>query len=413
MICFLCLILSSASFAQWDTVNIPNINYFNSSYFINDDLGFLLLEGAKVERTDDAGMTWDSIGTSYIYTWLNSAHFINENVGYIGGGAAFTFPPSSVGDLILKTTDGGLSFDSIYGTYASGDITAIDFADEDHGIFMSSYISFKTDDGGLTLDTLFDFTNTLSYGKDVAYPSLNSAYVGGFQSNTGPNINDLYIYKSINQGEDWNLIVIDTGRSNNTHMDFIDDDTGFLIVQGGRFYKTIDGGVSWTKQVIDTRLTFSEISFVNANLGFLVAYQNDTSYLYSTMDGGDSWQYEQIDTAFSVTSLSITDNYIYVGGFNKLYKRSIDSFTVGISSRLSDYQFELFPNPSSSVLNITSSYKGQSSYCIRDYLGRTILKNNLASGTSAIDISSIEAGVYTISISSKNIFTGSSKFIVK
>lgn len=413
MLSLLALFLYFESSGQWAELNIPNLSYFNNTYFVNDSLGFILEPGGKMHRTADSGMTWDSIGTSYIYSWLNVGHFIDDETGYLGGGANFPFPPSSISDLILKTTDGGMSFDSIYGNFTGSDVVSIDFADENHGIFLTSYASHKTDDGGQTIDSLgLPFTNTISGSKDISYPDVNHAYALAYQNN-GPNASDLYIYKSTNQGDDWNLIVIDTVPSQYTRFDFIDANKGFLIADGGRFFKTTDGANTWTKQNIDPNMIFTKIDFVNEQLGFILAAKNDTSYLYSTMDGGTSWQIEQIDTNFSAFSMSLTDSYIYASDNNRLFKRSIDSFTVGINSIIDIHSFDVYPNPSAEYIQLSHSFEQASSYSILDFVGREVLSGEIRASFDSIDISRLSSGAYTLSISSNNLVLGTSRFVVK
>lgn len=392
-----------ANFAQWTEIAIP-LNYFYGSNFINDNTGFLLTGSGYLERTSDGGTTWDSIGTPYEYSWLNTSHFLDNNLGFIGGGANFPFPPSSISDLILKTTDGGMSFDSIYGSLSSSDIQAIDFADNNHGMFLGPFYSFKTSDGGSTIDSLFipNSNNTTMFGSDIAYVDLQNAFALTHQYlSSGPLAFARFIYVSHDEGETWTQLFVDSVANPTSQIQFLNPQIGFLA-GGQQLLKTNDGGSSWQTLLTTPNLGIQQVHFVNSNTGFLSAQYADTSYLYSTLDGGINWQLELIDTNFQATSLSITANYLYASDFRKLYKRAIDSISVGISTLGNTPSLQLYPNPSSGIVQFNFDYTIETNYQIINDLGQVLQEGRVKEENTELDLAIFASGIYTLVVSDKN-----------
>ncbi len=392
--------LQMTAFSQWTEVNTPPLSYFHDSYFINDSIAFILGPNSILYKTEDSGQAWDSIGTPYIYSWLNTAHFIDDQTGFVGGGANFPFPPSSISDLILKTNDGGLTWDSIYGTQSGSDIIDIDFADLDNGMFVSSYVSYKTSDGGVTIDTLgLNFNNTLNYGREIEFPDLDHAYAISYQNNTGPNANDLFILKSTNQGDDWQVIVLENTPSYSTKIDFVSGDTGFMIAQGSRFFSTTDGANNWTKLQLDTSLTFTDVQFVDEQLGFLCAFKDSTSYLYTTQNGGANWVIEEIDSNVRVNFIHIGDDYIYANNNKHIFKRSIASFQVGIKEVNALHALHIHPNPCSDKLTFewTSGHQNHT-LNLTNNLGQVVRTQAVEAGNNKLNLHGLASGIYTLSI---------------
>ena len=400
--------------AQWTEIPCP-INYLYGSHFINDDTGFLLTGRGYVERTSDGGMTWDSIGTPYFYSWLNAASFLNDSVGYLCGGANFPFPPNSISDLILKTTDGGLSFDSIFGTFTGSDIQAISFADENHGMFLGAFNSYKTDDGGQSIDTLHLPNNSSStmFGSAVAYVDLQHAYALTNQYiSSNPLTYARYFSFSADQGNNWTQSYVDTVSYPRGGLQFLNPQVGFMASDNS-LLKTSDGGQNW-QAILNTSMSgLQAIHFVNEQTGFITALYGDTSYLYTTLDGGNNWQIEQIDTNFQASHLSITANYIYVSDFGRLFKKAIDSISVGLRPNIALSEIKVYPNPSVGPIHIDVSQEQGLKYELVNHLGQIVQTGRLEEHNSALDLSFLPRGIYTLSIADQYKPLGFSRIVLK
>ena len=101
-------------------------------------------------RTEDAGESWQRSEEPFNDIWWTGVTFINEDVAWAVGGR-----PNGAGnqrsDLILKSTDGGVTWETKLDEeidYKLG-LRAIDFADEMNGLAVGTYGKvLRTTDGG-------------------------------------------------------------------------------------------------------------------------------------------------------------------------------------------------------------------------------------------------------------------------
>ena len=82
-----------------------------------------------------------------------------------------------------------------------------------------------------------------------------------------------------------------SGTTANLHkVFFVNPQTGWAAGDSSLVLRTTDGGVHWTRAVIDTSVSKSEaLWFQDANLGWVA----DSNGLYKTTDGGVHWQFLQ------------------------------------------------------------------------------------------------------------------------
>lgn len=71
-------------------------------------------------------------------------------------------------------------------------------------------------------------------------------------------------------------------------IDFVNNQTGWMIADSGIIVKTTNGGINWIEQVVDTEKQLYSIEFINSSTGF-VAKQYD-SVVYKTINSGVNWQ---------------------------------------------------------------------------------------------------------------------------
>jgi len=121
-------------------------------HFVNENKGYVTGMYGAVLRTNDGGITYDSLNVGNYD--LFSLYFINENLGFVGGADGALF----------KTTDGGNSWNKLdIGT--QGYIYNIYFADNFNGIITGSKGTLKrTTDGG---NTWYNIPNTIITGSEL------------------------------------------------------------------------------------------------------------------------------------------------------------------------------------------------------------------------------------------------------
>ena len=96
----------------------------------------------------DNGLTWK---TSIFENFISSIHFVNENIGFVGGAGE-----------IFKTTDGGDNWQSVETFTTQSSIHDFHFINEEEGFAVNGEQIFKTNDGGQTWN--------LEYCKNIHLP---------------------------------------------------------------------------------------------------------------------------------------------------------------------------------------------------------------------------------------------------
>lgn len=128
------------SYQWYDWDSFPE---WNSLYFLNENHGWaaggLIFEEGQILVTEDGGTTWEHQECHSPYM-LSTIKFSDENNGF------------AVGDFgtILKTNNGGKSWDNLSQNILSDQINSIFFTDEYNGWAVAAYNIWTTNDGGQT-----------------------------------------------------------------------------------------------------------------------------------------------------------------------------------------------------------------------------------------------------------------------
>ncbi|MBL4707759.1 MAG: hypothetical protein JKY48_04890 [Flavobacteriales bacterium] len=155
-------------------------------------------EPAFIVKSTDRGTTWTYIDMSLYAKALVEVHFISQDTGFVAGRAN----PFADGGVILYTTDGGISWTSVYKTMRNLD-----------------YVwKIQSPDG------------------QNYFASVSSV----------PNSGNTTFLKSTDSGLSWVQGIVDTAWYDIQMIGFIDSLKGWT---GGanQLFETFDGGTSWNK----------------------------------------------------------------------------------------------------------------------------------------------------------------------
>ena len=173
---------------------------------------------------------------------------------------------------------------------------------------------WKSTDGGITWKSIFDDQPTSSIGAIAVAPSdANVIYVGSGEANIRGNVMaGNGIYKSTNAGKDWSHVWKQPGQIGKMIVHPTNPEIAYAAVLGNAFapnpergiYRTSDGGKTW-KQALkkDGDTGAIDVCFDPANPRILFAALWQTrrrpwnytsggpgSGLYRSEDGGDTWK---------------------------------------------------------------------------------------------------------------------------
>jgi photosystem II stability/assembly factor-like uncharacterized protein len=217
----------------------------------------------KVLETTDAGMSWNLVDVGSDQALYN-IDFATDSVGWIVGQEA----------TILRTSDGGKSWES-----QAGDI------------YMTSDCLEDPEDEECALAPLFavsaiDANNAIAIGDRSTVVKTSDGGKTWDVSTLTPEGQDELDLNSLLAFED--PVLYD--------VEFFDAQTGFVVGEFGKIYKTTDGGAHWNEKqatlvgddyfdVLDLP-TFFDIEFLNRDLGYVVGLD---ARVARTTDGGETW----------------------------------------------------------------------------------------------------------------------------
>jgi photosystem II stability/assembly factor-like uncharacterized protein len=181
-------------------------------YFLNETVGWVLEsdgDNANLLRTLDGGMTWNStfISNDFATDQQCKIQFFDSNNGYI-----------TVGNELLQTDDGGISFSNLTSGF---EVTDFDFLDET--------------------------TGWIKNGTLACCP------------------NNIEIYRTTNGGNDWEFTTSFSLDASMYRMAFFDENVGWMVGRETQIYYTIDGGFTWGKHFLQESIDLTSISIVDRN----------------------------------------------------------------------------------------------------------------------------------------------------
>jgi len=96
------------------------------------------------------------------------------------------------------------------------------------------------------------------------------------------------VFKTIDGGLNWiGYRIGDTLKLSSNY--FIDQNTGWVVGQGGRIAKSTNGGLNWTIQTSGVTTWLNDVRFANAQTGYIAGSYDPARVLLKTTNGGTNW----------------------------------------------------------------------------------------------------------------------------
>lgn len=247
------LLVSATVFSQtgWTvTRKILTDKDLNTVYFSSSERGWMGGDQGLLNTTKDGGKTWvkQSLGTTDA---VNDIYFRGSDKGYV-----------LAGDRVYASTDGG-------NTWREERV----FKEGEFGQAVPEFYSLR-------------FANKKK-GWIVGSISENEAVV------------DSLVLQTTDGGESWQRVTVPT-KAELIHVDFVNEDRGWIVGYEGTILSTQDGGVTWRLQTTNTKFTIFHVDFKNDELGWAVG---EKGLILRTEDGGRIW--ETINSNITKTLLSV------------------------------------------------------------------------------------------------------------
>ena len=241
--------------------------------FYNSQIGYACGYGGTIFYTSDGGENWYRYGEG-ITNNLQDVDFIDKNdgwtVGYYG--------------TILHTNNGGNDWekqilpeecDSIY-------IRGVDFIDNETGWVAGAGYILKTENGGKDwfVQLKIELSEPTGCIRDIKFLNENIGFAVGQESIDGPGFH----YQTSDGGINWQRADHGDLPFPLDEIYFVDNDYGWIC---GKYtlLSTQDGGQNWTREYCDVFLRC--IQFTDHEHGWMSAI--DEGAFYRTEDGGKTW----------------------------------------------------------------------------------------------------------------------------
>jgi len=249
---------------------------------------------------------------------LISVYFTSANTGWVAGDDGY----------LASTNDGGKTW-SQKRIETQDSINEIYFRNQDNGYLVAGRKMFKTTDAGRSwkefrplnnynnLNGTPDFLSVRFIGKKEGF-IIGSLFkvVGGKEM-----ITDSLVLKTTDGGETWSRLSIPY-KKEIIHLDFVNDDYGWMVGDGGLILATTDGGQNWELQKSGTDQPLYNIDFRDKNEGYAVGKRGT---ILRTENGGKIW--EKVKTGFPETFLRVDfadDKNGWIVGYKGTILRSSD-----------------------------------------------------------------------------------------
>ncbi len=212
---------------DWSTFTVPGFSStksYRDFFFLNETTAYLLGVGGMVTKTTDGGLTWNSLADN-----INPAHSLfctywkSELNGYAGSGSG----------LLYITTNGGTAWSSIT-VGGSANIRDIWFRDANNGVLVkeNGEIWYTLTGGNTPGDWIAATESAISQVTSVMCDHNGVFWACGYSNETGQLGNSWSLMKSLDLGATWTQETFPALTFNATRFSSISAGGGKIVAVG-------------------------------------------------------------------------------------------------------------------------------------------------------------------------------------
>ncbi len=354
----------------WTILNSNTEKHLYDIEFINSLTGFACGEDI-ILRTTDGGIHWDSVGSGNGQPL--KAVMLEGDRGYVAG--SFT---------LLKTSNSGASWRGVGNLPATGYWCDVNVAGED--VFLCGGGSIFKYHGAID-QWVAQYSDYRSIERIAAFNS-DTAFACGSEG---------MMYSTVDGGEQW---LMETMPSSVHLKDilFSTREIGFSC-GGGDILKTENGGRSWQLIYSLPSVQFNSLSQCGE---VLRAFGND-GIIRASSDEGASWEVSVSGTANALHRSCIVNSRVFVAGDNGTILCSDDLTSIENNASLPKGYWlgQNYPNPFNPTTKIDFSLPeyGKVKISVYDVSGKEVkvlIDDNQSAGNHSIEFSGnkLSSGIY-------------------
>jgi len=400
-------------YSQWYQQNSGTTVDFTCVRFINENTGWVCGNGGVILKTTNAGKNWFFNNNSVPNKPYSKIFPIDSNIVYCIGYFR----------TIIKSTNGGNNWQIIRdGPFAEGNsYRACYFINENTGwISGTGFTVLKTTDGGSSFDSIP--MGNIGFVRDLYF---RNSMEGLFCDDNGR------VRKTTNGGYNWFSINIPVGF--NTYFfhnfSFINDLTGWTATDDKKLFKTTDFGYNWDS-LPSIPIGYNSIHCIFFS-SLSTGWTGGTGYgsMFKTTNGGINWGEENIPNALGGThSIYFTNDSIgwKIGNLGRIYHTTNSGQPLFINltnNGIIPANYELhqnYPNPFNTQTNIEFDITESGIYKLEifDILGRKVeelFNKNINPGSYRIkyDAEKLNSGTYFYRLQSEKMSRTKSFLFIK
>ena len=414
---FVVFFLSYASInAQWLIHSTPTDKWLNDIKFVGSSI-FVTGNSGTILKSVNGGLNWTAQSTQNSYD-VQTIVFIDANTG-------FAISSSQYESAILKTTNGGTNWVIKLSCNRFMFTKALCFINSNTGYAggwsFSDTVMFRTTNGGENWNAVR--INYLAGVDRIQFLNSLTGWAVGGKNDTS------HVLKTTDGGYNWNRMYSQAADPFIYFfaVQFINQLTGWAVGLKPQsvIVKTTDGGATWTHQYHNhtTNWELYDINMINENTGWIVG---DGGVIVKTTNGGINWRaqtnpysgnpifavrFTGADTGYAVCSNGKILKTVNGGG-----PVSVSNVSTEVPASFLLYQN--YPNPFNPETRIRYSLPRTSlvNLVVYDALGREVqnlVNEKQAPGTyeAVFNASAIPSGVYFYRLTAEG-FSETRKMVV-
>ncbi len=246
---------------------------------------------------------------------LVAVYFTSQDRGFVAGDDGY----------LASTDDGGHTWER-YDLKTAASINAIYFRNETNGYLAAGRLLFVTDDGGRSwretrIYRSSEFRNGTPELISIRFSDKKRGLAIGSIVNRDEEVIDSLVMRTSDGGDTWQRVIIPS-KLELFHLDFNGNSHGWIVGDKGLILATRDGGATWVTQNSGASRALFCVDFRDDNEGYAVG---GGGTILRTVDGGDTWI--RVPNPFSETLKRVNfsdDKTGWIVGLKGIVLRSSD-----------------------------------------------------------------------------------------